>query len=209
VYWTVESKAMSSPKNARHSIPTSFRGYDRARTDALMRALAEEVRSVQWQCDDLRRQLEEATAELEEHRERSRAVADALVSAQQVAADVRAQAEAEIAERQREAAGLKDAAEADALEIREHARQEATEIVRESRVRADRVVDEVAIAIKGYHEDTDEFLDDARTRLDTLVQVVLERIPATAAPVPVEVEVPVEAPVAEADEPPADAVVAA
>ena len=200
---------MSSPKDARHSIPTSFRGYDRARTDALMRALAEEVRSAEFECEHLRRQLEETTAELTEHRERSRAVAEALVSAQQVAADVRAQADAERADQQREVAGLKDAAEAEAMEIREHARQEATEIVRESRVRADRVVDEVAIAIKGYHEDTDEFLDEARMRLDTLVQVVLERIPATAAPAPAEVEVPAEAPVAEADEPPADAVVAA
>jgi cell division septum initiation protein DivIVA len=200
---------MSSPKDLRHAIPTTFRGYDRERTNTVMQALADELKSLKWERDELGRQLDEATRELAEHRERSRAVADALVSAQQVAADVRAQSEAERAEQQREVAGIKDAAEAEAMEIREHARQEATEIVRESRVRADRVVDEVAIAIKGYHEDTDEFLDDARTRLDTLVQVVLERIPATAAPVPVEVEAPVEAPVADADEPPADAVVAA
>jgi len=200
---------MSSPRDLRQALPTSFRGYDRDRTDALMRALADEVRSVTTERDGLRRQLDEVTRELEDHRERSRAVADALVSAQQVAAQVRAEAEAEKAEQQREAASVKDAASVEASEIREQARQDATEIVRESRIRADRVVDEVAIAIKGYHEDTDEFLDDARTRLDTLVQAVLERIPATAAPVLVEDEVQAEAPVAEADEPPADAVVAA
>jgi cell division septum initiation protein DivIVA len=198
---------MSSPKDLRHAIPTTFRGYDRERTNAVMQALGDEIKSVKWERDDLRRRLEEAAAELEDHRERSRAVADALVSAQEVAAGVRAQAEAERAEQQREVAGVKDAASADASAIRERARHEATEIVRESRIRADRVIDEVAVALTGYREDTDHYLDDARTKLDTLVQGVLERIPASAAPAPVEAEPELEAP--EADEPPAAAVVAA
>jgi cell division septum initiation protein DivIVA len=200
---------MSSSKDKRLDLPSAFRGYDRAATDDLVRRLEVELDALLSERSKLRSELEATSGELEQLRRRESAVTDALVSAQQVAAGVRAQAEAERAEQHREVAGLKDAAAVEATEIREHARQEATEIVRESRVRADRVVDEVAIALKGYHADTDEFLDEARTRLDTLVQGVLERIPATAAPVQAEADAPAETPAAEAGEPPADAIVAA
>ncbi|HEY2388545.1 MAG TPA: hypothetical protein VGK30_16435, partial [Candidatus Binatia bacterium] len=182
---------------------------DRERTDMLMQALADEVKTLKAESEGLRRQLAAAAAELEQHRERTRAVADALVNAQQAAGEVRAQAEAERAEQQQTVAGVKEAAAAEAAATRERARQEATEIVRESRLRADRVIDEVAVALTGYREDTDHFLDDARQKLDTLVQGVLERIPASAAPAPAEAEVQAEAPAADADEPPADAIVAA
>lgn len=202
---------MSSPQDLRRALPTSFRGYDRERTEMLMQALAHEVESVKAEREDLRRQLAQAQKELEEHRVRSRAVADALVSAQQIAAEVRAQAEAELAEQERRVADVREQAESEASEVREQARHEATEIVRESRLRADRVVDEVADALKGYRVDTDHFLDEARKKLDMLVQNTLERIPASAAPAPaVEAEAQADAaPAADADEPPANATVAA
>jgi cell division septum initiation protein DivIVA len=200
---------MSKPKDLRHALPIGFRGYDRERTERLVQTIADEVVWVKEERDELRAQLDKVTRELEEHRQRTRAVADALVSAQQVAADVRAHAEAELAEQESRIAGVREQAEAEATEVREQARHDATEIVRESRLRADRVIDDVADALTGYRADTDHYLDDARQKLDTLVQSVLERIPASAAPAPVELEVPAETPEAEADEPPADAVVAA
>jgi cell division septum initiation protein DivIVA len=195
---------MSSPKDLRHALPTSFRGYDRERTNMLMQALADEVKSVKTERDELRRQLAETAQELEEHRGRSQAVSDALVTAQHLAAGLRAQAEADRVEQERRIDEVREQAEGEAAEIREQARHEATEIVRESRIRADRVIDEVAVALTGYREDTDLFLDGARQKLDTLVQGILERIPASAAPAAPEAEP--EAPVEEADEPPAAAV---
>jgi cell division septum initiation protein DivIVA len=196
--------------DAQHDLAVGFRGYDRASTDALVAKLAERNAAVVRERDDLWRQVNELTHDLEEHRKRSDAVADALVTAQRMALDLRAAAEAEIAEQRREVDGLLAVAQADLAdqrrelesereklvdvgnEIRTEAREEATEIVREARIRADRLIDEVLEALRAYEGDTDEFLSDSRTRLVSLVRELIDRIPGTAPSVPEELPAEVE-----------------
>ena len=177
----------------RPDLPTSFRGYDRAATDALLAKLDDARLVLVRERDELRREVESLRHDVEQHRERTQAVADALVTAQMVANELRAKAEGDLAEERRELAASKERLEHEADELRERARHEATEIVRESRVRADRVIDEVAHALRNYRTDTDEFLEEARLRLDSLVQEVLERMPASVPAPPLEVEIDVEA----------------
>lgn len=172
----------------RPDLPSSFRGYDRSATDALLAKLDDARLALVRERDDLRRELEAAQLDLEQHRGRAQAVGDALVTAQLIVNDLREKAEAELAEERRELGAAKEKLDQETDELRSHARQEATEIVREARVRADRVVDEVANALGNYRTDTDEFLETARVKLDALVQEVLERMPASVPAPPRELE---------------------
>jgi cell division initiation protein len=204
--------------DAPHDLPVGFRGYDRASTDALLAKLDERSAALTRERDDLWRQVNELTTDVEEYRKRSEAVADALVTAQRMALDLRANAEAEIEEQKREVDGLRAEAEAELAErqrevaseleklvdvgneIRAEARADATEIVREARIRADRLIDEVLDALRAYEDDADGFLSESRTRLVSLVRELIERIPGTAPAAPDEQpEVETEI-VAEADE---------
>ena len=210
---------MARRSDAQHDLPVGFRGYDRASTDALLAKLDERGVALARERDDLSRQVADLKRDVEEYRQRSEAVADALVTAQRMALDLRANAEAEIAEQQRRAEELQALAEAEinererqvesereklvdaGNEIRAEARADATEIVREARIRADRLIDEVLDALRAYEEDTDGFLSDSRTRLVSLVRELIERIPGTAPAAPEEQPVEVETEiVAEADE---------
>jgi cell division septum initiation protein DivIVA len=182
----------------QHDLPVGFRGYDRASTDALFTQLLERNVALGRERDDLRQQLSDLMRDLEDYRKRSDAVADALVTAQKIAIDLRANAEAEIAEQRREADDQLAAAEAELSvqrleleaereklvevgnEIRTEAREEATEIVREARIRADRLIDEVLDALRAYEGSTDEFLSESRTKLVSLVRELIDRIPGSA-----------------------------
>jgi cell division initiation protein len=207
--------------DAPHDLPVGFRGYDRASTDALLSRLVERSAALTRERDDLWQQVQDLTNDVEDHRKRSEAVADALVTAQRMALDLRANAEAEIAERKREVDGLRASVEVELAErereleaereklvdvgneIRAEARADATEIVREARIRADRLIDEVLDALRSYEDDADGFLSESRTRLVSLVREVIERIPGTAPAAPEEpAEVETEI-VAEADDAPA------
>jgi cell division initiation protein len=199
-----------------HDLPVGFRGYDRASTDALLAKLVERSSALTRERDDLWRQVQDLTGDVEEYRKRSEAVADALVTAQRMALDLRANAEAEIAEQKREVDGLRESAEAELAErerqfaleqerlvdigneIRAEARADATEIVREARIRADRLIDEVLDALRAYEDDTDGFLSESRTKLVSLVRELIDRIPGTAPVAPdeqpeVETEIVAEA----------------
>jgi cell division initiation protein len=204
--------------DAPHDLPVGFRGYDRASTDALLAKLAERSSALTRERDELWRQVNDLTTDVEEYRKRSEAVADALVTAQRMALDLRANAEAEIEEQKREVDALRAEAEAELAErerevasereklvdlgneIRAEARADATEIVREARIRADRLIDEVLDALRAYEDDADGFLSESRTRLVSLVRELIERIPGTAPAAPDEQPVETEV-VAEADEP--------
>jgi len=184
------------------SLPTGFRGYDREATDSFLADLERRHSVVAAERDALHRQLEELTAELEHHRGRSQAVADALVTAQKVAVDLRAAAEAEIAEERHEVAEERRQLVEEGVAIRADARQEATEIVREARIRADRLIEEIVSALAEYQRETDEFVSGTRERLTSLVHDLLARIPGSApepAPVVVEVEAEPEAEAPAAD----------
>jgi cell division septum initiation protein DivIVA len=205
--------------DAPHDLPVGFRGYDRASTEALIAKIEARGTGLARERDELWKQVNELTSELDDYRKRSEAVADALVTAQRIAIDLRATAEAEIAEQRSEVDGLLAVAEADLIEqrrelegereklvdtgneIRAEAREEATEIVREARIRADRLIDEVLDALRVYEGNTDEFLSDSRTRLVSLVRELIDRIPGTAPSAPEEKPAPVETEVvAEADD---------
>jgi cell division initiation protein len=193
-----------------HDLPVGFRGYDRASTDALLAQFDERRAALTRERDDLRQQVQDLTGDVEEYRRRSEAVADALVTAQRIALDLRANAEAEIEVKRREVDDFRAEAEEQIAErerevesereklvdvgnaIRAEARADATEIVREARIRADRLIDEVLDALRAYEDDADGFLSDSRTRLVSLVRELIERIPGTAPSVPDETPEPVE-----------------
>ena len=201
---------MARRSDAPHDLPVGFRGYDRASTDALLAKLAERGAALTRERDDLWKQVQDLTGDVEDYRKRSEAVADALVTAQRMALDLRANAEAEIAEQKREVEGERAVAEAEIAErereveaehdklvetgneIRAEARADATEIVREARIRADRLMDEVLDALRAYEEDADGFLSDSRTRLVSLVRELIDRIPGTAPAAPEEQPAEVE-----------------
>jgi cell division initiation protein len=215
--------------DAPHDLPVGFRGYDRASTDALLAKLVERGAALTRERDDLWRQVNDLTNDVEDYRKRSEAVADALVTAQRMALDLRANAEAEIAEQKREVESELAVVQAEIAErereveserdklvdvgneIRADARADATEIVREARIRADRLIDEVLDALRAYEDDTDGFLSDSRSRLVSLVRELIERIPGTAPAAPAEpdeVETEIVAEADQADEPAADSAAA-
>jgi cell division septum initiation protein DivIVA len=206
--------------DAPHDLPVGFRGYDRASTDALLAQLEGLNSGLTRERAELVQQVDELKVNLEDYRRRSEAVADALVTAQRMAIDLRASAEAEIEEQRREVDGLLAIGEAELAEqrrelegereklvdtgneIRAEAREEATEIVREARIRADRLIDEVLDALRVYEGSTDEFLADSRNQLVSLVRDLIDRIPGTAPSAPEETPEQVETEiVASADDP--------
>ena len=217
---------MARRSDVPHDLPVGFRGYDRASTDALLAKLDERSAALVRERDDLSRQVSDLKRDVEEYRNRSEAVADALVTAQRMALDLRANAEAEIAERQREVDDLRADAEAQIAErqreiesereklvdtgneIRAEARADATEIVREARIRADRLIDEVLDALRAYENDADGFLSDSRTRLVSLVRELIDRIPGTAPAAPEEQPAEVETEVVAENDVDADSSVA-
>ena len=172
---------MSRASEAQPELPVGFRGYDREATDAILAQLGEHNTALASERDDLRRQVDELAQELEYHRGRVKAVADALVTAQVVAVDLREAAEAEIERQRREAVAEQQLLTDEGLAIRAKARQDATEIIREARIRADKLIDEVVAALEEYRHDTDHFLSGTRERLDSLVRDLLGRIPGSAA----------------------------
>jgi cell division septum initiation protein DivIVA len=205
-----DGETVARRSDAHHDLPVGFRGYERASTDALLTKLDERNAAVARERDDLRQKLNDLTADVEEYRKRSDAVADALVTAQRMALDLRANAEAEIAEQKREVDSQKALAEAEIAEreravdaeleklvdagneIRAEARADATEIVREARIRADRLIDEVLDALRAYEDDADGFLSESRTRLVSLVRELIDRIPGSAPAAPEEQPAEVE-----------------
>ena len=172
---------MSRASEAQPELPVGFRGYGREATDAILAQLGEQNTALASERDDLRRQVDELAQELEYHRARVKAVADALVTAQMVAVDLREAAAAEIERQRREAVAEQQLLTDEGLAIRAKARQDATEIIREARIRADKLIDEVVAALEEYRHDTDHFLSGTRERLDSLVRDLLGRIPGSAA----------------------------
>jgi cell division septum initiation protein DivIVA len=172
---------VSTPSEAKPELPVGFRGYDRGATKAILARLQEQNSAMARERDDLRRQVDELAQELEHHRGRVKAVADALVSAQLVAVDLREAAEAKIEQQRRAATEEQQQLKDEGLAIRAKARQDATEIIREARIRADKLIEEVVGALEEYRNDTDQFLTGTRERLDSLVRDLLGRIPGSAA----------------------------
>jgi DivIVA protein len=168
------------PADPKRALPVAFRGYDRAATDAALATLEQRQLALAAERDELHSRLDRLVLELEEHRRRSQAVADALVTAQLVADDVRAQAEVAIEAERRKVDEERRRIDDEAAGIRAEARQEATEVVREARIRAERLIAEVVEALEAYQRETSQFVTGTSERLAELVGDILGRIPGSA-----------------------------
>jgi cell division septum initiation protein DivIVA len=162
------------------SIPVGFRGYDRTATDAVLAALEKHSSELARERDELTAKVDELLRELEQRRSLEQAVADALVSAQMAAGDIRLAAEREVSERRREVEEEREKLVEEGTAIRATARREATEIVREARLRAERMIEEVLAALEELQHETDVFVGGTRERLSTLVGDLLQRLPGSA-----------------------------
>jgi chromosome segregation ATPase len=186
-------------------LPLRLRGYDRMATGALFASQEQRQRALAQERDDLRRRVDELTTELEQHRTRAQAVADALVTAQKIADDLRAAAQAEIEEERRGVAEEREQLQEEGAAIRSEARQEATEIVREARIRADRLIDEIVAALNAYQHEAEDFVSGSSERLTSLVHDLLTRMPGSAPELSVELAPEPEAEAdAEPDQGPAE-----
>jgi cell division septum initiation protein DivIVA len=175
---------MANVSPSLSEVPLRLRGYDRAAAGTLFATLEQRQRVLTQERDDLRRRVEELTAELDQHRTRAQAVADALVTAQKIAVDLRAAAEAEIEEERRGVAEEREHLVDEGAAIRAEARQEATEIVREARIRADRLIEEIVAALVAYQHEAEDFVSGSSERLTSLVHDLLTRMPGSAPELP-------------------------
>ncbi len=180
----------SEPFARPPELGSSLRGYDRAQTDDFLQRLEDSFHKLVSERDALRSKADEAErkaaaleTELAEHRERRQAVADALITAQSLANEVRAAAEQEVAADRRDAATAKGDALQEAAEIRAGAQQEAADLLRDARTRADRLIDDVQRGIREQQHEAEHLLDDTKERLGSLVRDLLSRLePAAGAP---------------------------
>jgi DivIVA domain-containing protein len=117
-----------TPQDVRtHDFGRALRGYDRAQVDEFKQRLAEEIDRLTRARIQAEERLKSAQDQLRAYRERERALNEALVGAQQLRADTRAQAE-----------------------------QEAGLILREAHVEAAKVVDRAKLDEQLVHERTEE-----------------------------------------------------
>lgn len=89
----------------RYDFGTALRGYDKARVDQFRDQVAEELERLARQVVDLETRANGFLEQLRAFREREKALNEALVSAQQLRAEIREQAEREAALVVREARG--------------------------------------------------------------------------------------------------------
>lgn len=181
-----DSDRMANVPSSLSELPLRLRGYDRTAAGALFASQEQRHRALAQERDDLRKRVDELTTELEQHRTRAQAVADALVTAQKIADDLRTAAQAEIEEERRGVAEEREQLQEEGASIRSEARQEATEIVREARIRADRLIDEIVAALSAYQHEAEDFVSGSSERLTSLVHDLLTRMPGSAPELAVE-----------------------
>lgn len=113
-----------TPQEVRtHDFARVVRGYDRAQVDDFKQRLAEEIDRLSRAKHQAEERLKSAQDQLRSHRERERAVHEALIAAQELRSDLRAQAEQEasviVKEAHVQAAKIVDRAKLDEQRVRE------------------------------------------------------------------------------------------
>jgi DivIVA domain-containing protein len=113
-----------TPQEVRtHDFARVVRGYDRAQVDDFKQRLAEEIDRLSRAKHQAEERLKSAQDQLRSHRERERAVHEALIAAQELRSDLRAQAEQEasviVKEAHVQAAKIVDRAKLDEQLVRE------------------------------------------------------------------------------------------
>jgi DivIVA domain-containing protein len=111
----------------RMEFPKSMRGYDQGRVDLFREQVADELERLTRVNQDLDATVRSLTDQLRGFRDRDKALNDALVSAQQLRADVREQSERE------------------AQLILREARSEAEQVMQVARAEAVRFTDQIAL----------------------------------------------------------------
>ena len=177
-------------------LPVSFRGYDRAATDALLGNLEESYRALLTERDDangrvaeMETKLTELERELAEHREQSQAVSDALITAEQLKALGERDARILKEEAEREAAEIRAQAEqhADALratvdnevsEVRAAAQQEAETIAHGARAAKAQAEQEAGETLARAEREADAILADAESKAEHFVEAVRTQLEA-------------------------------
>jgi cell division initiation protein len=113
-----------TPQDVRtHDFARGVRGYERAQVDEFKHRLAEEIDRLTRARIQAEERLKSAQDQLRSHRERERAVHEALIAAQELRSDLRAQAEQEasviVKEAHVQAAKIVDRAKLDEQRVRE------------------------------------------------------------------------------------------
>jgi DivIVA domain-containing protein len=129
----------------RWEFGTAMRGYDKARVDEFRERVADELEELTRKNQELDAKAKSVHEQLRAYREREKALNEALVSAQQLRAEMREQAE-----------------------------REAQLIVREARAEGDRMVDEARSEIRRLAGEV-EALERARRTYLTQLRAMIER----------------------------------
>jgi cell division septum initiation protein DivIVA len=154
------------------------RGYDVAATDAFLARLEKSFHELTTERDALKEHVGELEQELVQHREQHDAVADALITAQTLAREVRARAEAEVESDRAEAAAAKTIAESEAAQIKAKAEEEAAAIVANAQVESAKLVGQMQEDVRAKQHEAETILDDAKSKVESLVHELLDRLPA-------------------------------
>ncbi|MFN8667665.1 MAG: DivIVA domain-containing protein [Gemmatimonadaceae bacterium] len=139
----------------RYDFGSALRGYDRARVDQFREQAANEVERLVKQCQVLEGKAQGFHEQLRAFRERDKAINEALISAQQLRAEVREQAE-----------------------------REAQLILREARAEAERIVSGATNEIRRVQGDLETLTRQRRSylaQLRTMVERQLSEIEAAEA----------------------------
>lgn len=157
-------------------LPVSFRGYDRAATDALLSDLEESYRALLTERDDakgrmaeMETKLTEFERELAEHREQSQAVSDALITAEQLKALSERDARILKEEAEREAAEIRTQAEHDAETLRAAADNEVSEVRAAAQHQAETILRGADVAKADTEQQAAETLARAERVADEVV----------------------------------------
>jgi cell division initiation protein len=179
---TTESGDPQRPLERPPDLKIGRRGYDVEGTDAFLSRLEKSFHELTTERDALKRQVAALEQELVHHREQHEAVAEALITAQTLARDVRTSAEAEVENDRAEAAAARASAESDAAEIRAKALQDAETILAEANLQSAKLVEQMQEDVRAKQHEAETILDDAKTKVQNLVHELLDRLPADRAP---------------------------
>jgi len=129
----------------RYEFGSALRGYDKARVDQFRTQVADELEDLTRKNQDLEAKARSFMEQLRSHREREKALNEALVTAQQLRS-----------------------------EIREAAEREAGLIIREARAEAERIIEESRAHVRALSSEVDA-LDRARRQYLAQMRIMVER----------------------------------
>jgi len=127
----------------RFDFGSAIRGYDRARVDQFREEVSREVERLVKQCQDLEAKAKGFHEQLRAFRERDKAINEALISAQQLRAEVREQAD-----------------------------RESQLVLREARAEADRILDGARSDVRRVQVDLEQLVRQRRSYLAQLRSVI-------------------------------------